>query len=122
MTAMLPTGNRRCPPAPPYAAAGGRDLAGLPHRPGPARLGGSQVEDRGDHLVIRTPHNPTFWWGNFLLLARPPGREETDAWLERFAAEFPDARHVALGVDGIDGAVADLAGFTERGLRWRRRP
>lgn len=26
------------------------------------RLGGSEFEDRGDHLVVRTPHNPTFWW------------------------------------------------------------
>ena len=29
---------------------------------------GSLVEDRGDYLVIRSPGNPAFWWGNFLLL------------------------------------------------------
>jgi hypothetical protein len=29
-------------------------------------LEGGQVADRGDHLVIRTPGNPDYWWGNFL--------------------------------------------------------
>lgn len=80
-------------------------------------LGGTQVEDRGDHLVVRSPHNPTFWWGNFLLLARVPPAVDTDRWLERFATEFPQAEHVALAFDGVDGRVEDLAAFTERGLR-----
>lgn len=32
-----------------------------------------QITDRGDYLVVRTPSNPTFYWGNFLLFDRPPG-------------------------------------------------
>lgn len=80
------------------------------------RLGGSTVEDRGDHLVIRSPHNPTFWWGNFLLLPGPPPAEQTDHWIAAFAATFPDAEHVAIGVDGVDLTPADAVGFTERGL------
>jgi GNAT superfamily N-acetyltransferase len=67
---------------------------------------GAEVTDRGDHLVVRTPDNPGFWWGNFLLLARVPGPGETGAWLARFAAEFPAAEYVALGVD--TAAVADI--------------
>jgi ribosomal protein S18 acetylase RimI-like enzyme len=81
------------------------------------QLGGTLVEDRGDHLVVRSPHNPTFWWGNFLLLAQVPPAADTDMWLERFAAEFPQAEHVALAFDGVDGRVEDVAAFTERGLR-----
>jgi hypothetical protein len=81
------------------------------------RLGGSTVEDRGDHLVIRSPHNPTFWWGNFLLLPGPPPPERTDHWLGVFAAAFPEAQHVAIGFDGVHGTPADAAGFVERGLR-----
>jgi GNAT superfamily N-acetyltransferase len=80
------------------------------------QLGGTQVEDRGDHLVLRSPHNPTFWWGNFLLLAQVPAAADTDVWLRRFAVEFPDAEHLALGFDGADGRVGDLAAFTDRGL------
>jgi GNAT superfamily N-acetyltransferase len=62
-------------------------------------LEGSQVDDRGDYLIIRTPGNPSYWWGNFLLLESPPRPGETGSWLETFSAEFPQARHVAMGID-----------------------
>ena len=65
-------------------------------------LEGAVATYRGDYLVIRTPDNPDFWWGNFLLLARLPGPGQGRPWLARFAAEFPAARHVALGVDTTD--------------------
>ena len=77
-------------------------------------LEGSHVADRGDHLVVRTPGNPDYWWGNFLLL---PGLRPGSGgdWLARFAAEFPEARHVALGLDETDASTVDpgeLAGMT----------
>lgn len=81
------------------------------------RRGGSQVSDGGDHLVVRTPANPAYWWGNFLLLSAAPEGDEADHWLARFAAAFPSAEHVAIGVDGVDGDVARLTPFAERGLR-----
>ena len=80
------------------------------------QAGGSVVEDRGDHLVVRTPTNPAHWWGNFLLLDRPPAAQDGRRWLERFAATFPDAQHVAFGVDGTAGRTADLAPWTALGL------
>jgi ribosomal protein S18 acetylase RimI-like enzyme len=80
------------------------------------RLGGSVIEDHGDHLVVRTPHNPTYWWGNFLLLAAPPAQAETSQWLDTFTRTFPDAEHRALGFDGVTGSVRDLAGFRAAGL------
>jgi GNAT superfamily N-acetyltransferase len=94
------------------------DLTSLGYRTDLAllQLGGTQVEDRGDHLVVRSPHNPTFWWGNFLLLSRVPPPEETDAWFARFEAEFPNAEHRAFGFDGVDGRVSDLAEFAQRGM------
>lgn len=81
------------------------------------RLGGSQVDDRGDHLVVRTPSNPSHWWGNFILLSEVPGDDQAGEWLQRFAAEFPDSRHVALGFDAVDRKVEDLAAFASLGLR-----
>ena len=80
------------------------------------RAGGSLVEDRGDHLLVRSPHNPTHWWGNFLLLDRPPPEQAARGWLERFVTAFPDARHVAFGVDGTAGQVSDLAPWSALGL------
>ena len=62
-------------------------------------LEGSQVADRGDYLAIRSPDNPDHWWGNFILLGQAPGPGTGGAWLARFAAEFPAAQHVAIGVD-----------------------
>ena len=60
---------------------------------------GAEVTDRGDCLVVRSPNNPDYWWGNFLLLAAWPVPGTGDRWLARFAAEFPLAHHIALGVD-----------------------
>ena len=64
-------------------------------------LEGAEVADRGDYLVVRSRDNPDYWWGNFLLLAAWPGRGTGDRWLARFAAEFPLAHHITLGVDRI---------------------
>jgi ribosomal protein S18 acetylase RimI-like enzyme len=80
-------------------------------------LGGSKIEKREDYLVVRTPHNPTFWWGNFLLLPRVPPTAHVDRWLDRFAAEFPGTAHVALGFDGVDGRAESLSAFVDRGLK-----
>ena len=80
------------------------------------RLGGSLVEDRADCLVVRTPANPTFWWGNFLLLPAVPPAADVDGWLGRFSSEFPVAAHVALGFDAVEGQLDDLAAFAARGL------
>src|SRR4051794_13708837 len=95
------------------------DISGLGWRTDLALLtiSGSVLEDRGDHIVVRTPDNPTFWWGNFLMLAGPP-TDAADArqWLGAFEAEFPTARHRPFGTDGPRGSAADAAPFTALGL------
>ena len=63
------------------------------------RLSGSEISDRGSHLVIRTPANPYFWWGNFLLIREQVRAGEWSGWVAEFAREFPDATHIALGAD-----------------------
>ena len=79
-------------------------------------LEGAEVADRGDCLVVRSPDNPGFWWGNFILLGAPPRPGTAGAWLARFAAEFPAARHVAFGVDAA-GDEDQLPGeFAAAGL------
>ena len=77
-------------------------------------LEGSQVTDHGDHLVVRTPSNPDYWWGNFLLL-QDLGPGSGSVWMARFTAGFPGAQHVALGLDETDAATIgpdELAGMT----------
>jgi predicted GNAT family acetyltransferase len=78
---------------------------------------GSTVEDRGTHLVVRTADNPTYWWGNFLLLgAAPRDTGEAREWLATFESEFPDARHRTFGVDGTSGTAEDIGPFAELGM------
>lgn len=64
------------------------------------------VERRGDVLVVRSPSNPAYYWGNYLLFPRPPGPGDGPRWEalfdEAFAAE-PRVRHRALGWDTTDG-------------------
>jgi len=83
-------------------------------------LEGAQTADRGDYLVVRTPDNPDFYWGNFLLLGSWPGPGSGDGWLARFAAEFPQARHVALGVDAADEQAEVSGEFLAAGLEPER--
>jgi ribosomal protein S18 acetylase RimI-like enzyme len=95
------------------------DIASLAFRTDLAMLehSGSETEDHGTHLVVRTPDNPTYWWGNFLLLSTAPGdADEARDWLTAFETEFPQARHRTFGVDGHDGTRDDLAPFGEIGL------
>jgi len=79
-------------------------------------LGGSEIEDRGTRIVVRTPANPTFHWGNFILLDRPPAAAEVEELLAASDAEFPAARHRAFGVDGVDDQSAALAPLIAAGL------
>lgn len=54
-------------------------------------LGGSHVEDLGDHVVVSTPANPSFHWGNFFIVLEPAA--DPDRWLPRFQERFPAADH-----------------------------
>jgi ribosomal protein S18 acetylase RimI-like enzyme len=79
-------------------------------------LQGSVIEQQTGYQVIRTPANPTFYWGNFLLLSGPPAPGTVPSWLDTFAREFPDAGHVAIGVDGIHGDAGDRSELAAAGL------
>ena len=79
-------------------------------------LGGSVVEHHVDHVVVRTPENPTYWWGNFLLVGSVPEPDETSRWLERFAEAHPAATHTAIAFDTTTGRTEQLRGFADAGL------
>ncbi|MHB8295792.1 MAG: GNAT family N-acetyltransferase [Acidimicrobiales bacterium] len=79
-------------------------------------MSGSEIEDRGDHIVVRSPYNPSYWWGNFLLLDQVPPPGSSQQWLDRFRDAFPEAEHLTLGIDGTGGGVEELAWFAEQGF------
>jgi ribosomal protein S18 acetylase RimI-like enzyme len=80
------------------------------------RLGGSTIELRDEFVVVKTPANPGFWWGNFILLARPVAPASGQALPDAFKEEFPGADHMAIGVDGTDGETGDQATIDALGL------
>jgi ribosomal protein S18 acetylase RimI-like enzyme len=77
---------------------------------------GSVVEDRGTHLVVRSPDNPSYFWGNFFLLARPPVPGGEREVVGAFQTEFPLADHVSIGIDTADLTDDARAAFEAAGL------
>jgi GNAT superfamily N-acetyltransferase len=76
-----------------------------------------RIIDRGDYLVVETPDDPGYYYGNLLVMPAPPQVGEVAFWTRRFHDHFPDAEHVTLWWDGIRGdagAEHELvaAGFT----------
>lgn len=66
-------------------------------------MSGSELTDQGEYVVVRTPSNPTFWWGNYLLFRTPFAPGDAVAREEIFRREFPDAEHRSMGLDTTDG-------------------
>ncbi|PHV10475.1 hypothetical protein [Chitinimonas sp. BJB300] len=68
-----------------------------------------EVADKGDYLRVLTPDNPTFFWGNYLLYAKPPQKADLPAWEACFVAEIearqPSSNHRAFGWLGPRGEV-----------------
>jgi ribosomal protein S18 acetylase RimI-like enzyme len=79
-------------------------------------LEGSQVIYHPGYVTVRTPANPAFWWGNFVLLSGNAAREGAEPGLALMRSEFPAAAHVALGIDVTSAAAARLDDFAAAGL------
>ena len=90
------------------------------------------VERRDGYTVVRSPSNPTHYFGNLLLFDDAPRAGDGGRWEELFAAEFgrdPRIRHCTLAWDRIDGDAGSAARRVprprlrpRRQLRARRRP
>lgn len=82
------------------------DIAVLEHS-------GSSVDDHGDHLVIRTPHNPGYHWGNCMFVTDAGAIDDAGRWLQTFHAAFPSAAWVAIGLCRMP---ADASAWAEQGV------
>ena len=79
-----------------------------------------EISDRGHYLVLRTPTNPTFYWGNFLLFSQPPRKGDYSKWLDLFALEIgvlPETEHQVFGWDSVDGEEGVVQPFLDAGFR-----
>ncbi len=77
------------------------------------------VTRRDGYLVVRSPTNPAFWFGNFLLFDDAPRPGDGERWERLFEREFADeprVRHRTLRWDRPDGETgATTEEFTARG-------
>lgn len=64
---------------------------------------GGVLAERDDCIVVRTPANPTYYWGNCLLLPRAPRDDEQTHWEARFDDEIgatsPASKHRSFGIN-----------------------
>lgn len=74
------------------------------------------ILDRGDYLVIRTPANPTFHWGNFLIFPGPPAEGDLERWKTLFTREIGPAEHFSFGWDTVAGELGEVAPFLAEGF------
>lgn len=82
------------------------DLAVLRHT-------GSLFDDRGDHVVVRSPHNPTFHWGNLVFVTDTNSVDDAERWVSVFRDAFPEAGWVTLGLIRLPD---DETSWTKQGL------
>ena len=77
------------------------------------------VTRRDGYLLVRSPSNPLFWYGNFLLFDDPPAAGDGERWERLFEREFADEpriEHRTFAWDRTNGEVgAADAEFVRRG-------
>jgi GNAT superfamily N-acetyltransferase len=79
-----------------------------------------EIIDRGNYMVIRSPANPTFYWGNFLLFSRPPQEGDFRKWQDLFVREIgasPEVEHRVFGWDSPEGEEGIIQPFLQAGFR-----
>lgn len=63
----------------------------------------AEVAEHDNHVVLRTPDNPTYYWGNCLILRDAPRDADLPLWLSRFDQDIgrrqPESTHLAFGID-----------------------
>lgn len=85
---------------------------------------GHVLERREGYWVVRSPTNPTFWWGNFLLFDEAPAAGDADRWEALFELEFAavsDVTHRSFAWDRTDGVMGEAeAELAARGYELER--
>tara|TARA_R110002167_G_scaffold45324_3_gene136302 strand:- start:99841 stop:100638 length:798 start_codon:yes stop_codon:yes gene_type:complete len=82
-----------------------------------------EIIDRGHYLVVRTPNNPGFYWGNYLLFDQPPSEGDYQRWQSLFAKEIgkpPQTTHQTFGWDSTTDEQGVIAPFLDNGYQIER--
>lgn len=78
--------------------------------------GQSTLEELDDRFILRSPNEPTFWFGNTVIFKTDQVDPETQ--IARFRAEFPDAEHVTIQWDQTQMAPDErLEAYSKLGFK-----
>jgi ribosomal protein S18 acetylase RimI-like enzyme len=78
-----------------------------------------EVIERPDYLILRTPKNPSYRSGNFLIFQDPPKDGDLERWKAIFAQEIgtpPEYTHFVFALDGFDGNAGNIEPFLQAGF------
>lgn len=71
-----------------------------------------------DVIQAITPHNPDYYWGNFLVFPQAPSEADVEGWPQRFHelfSTYEGVKHIAFGWDGIDGQKGHVQPWLDQG-------
>lgn len=73
---------------------------------------GARITGHCDYLLVRTPGNPGYHWGNFILVLDEGAVDEPERWVATFERHFPRAEHRAIGLPcAADPSLWNRAGL-----------
>lgn len=76
-----------------------------------------EVCDRGGHVAVKTPANPDYHWGNYLIFPVAPRKGDLARWRELYRQEFTyydEIRHMTFTWDAF--GAGDPSEFEEAGF------
>lgn len=82
-----------------------------------------RVDEHDSYTVARMPENPSFYWGNFLLMPEAPKTGDCRRWMTWFQKEFggdSNVRHMSFGWDDPQGNEGALDEFKAEGFKLDR--
>ena len=79
-----------------------------------------EVTEHADHIVVRSPRSPGYYWGNFLLYDRLPTAADFGPWMQRFEDAIrqpePGTGHVAFGMHAQSSSFTPPQPFVDAGF------
>lgn len=77
------------------------------------------VIDKGAYILIQTPNNPEFHWGNYIIFDRAPEKGSMTKWKKIFDQEFKyysKPQHYVFTWDTVESSKGDHQEFLDAGF------
>ena len=78
-----------------------------------------RVENKDEYVVAESIGNPGYFWGNLLVMKKPPQATDFQKWTDLFKKEFshqPLIRHITFGWDSPEATEGETEHFVQQGF------